>query len=70
LNELTVLNESKSLFQEYINSYHNYAYVDGFFYYLSSTLLQKGFVHGLDFYDSYICISNECEILGDVVFND
>jgi hypothetical protein len=54
--------ESSGLFQEYINSYHNYAYVDGFFYYLSSTLLQKGFVHGLDFYDSYICISNECEI--------
>jgi len=54
--------ESSGLFQEYINSYHNYAYVDGFFYYLSSTLLQKGFIHGLDFYDSYICISNECEI--------
>jgi hypothetical protein len=54
--------ESTGLFQEYINSYHNYAYVDGFFYYLSSSLLQKGFVHGLDFYDSYICISNECEI--------
>lgn len=61
-NELTVSNESKSLFQEYINSYHNYAYVDGFFYYLSSTLLEKGFIHGLDFYDSYICISKECEI--------
>lgn len=54
--------ESTGLFQEYINSYHNYAYVDGFFYYLSSILLQKGFVHGLDFYDSYVCISNECEI--------
>jgi hypothetical protein len=51
-----------SLFHEYINSYNNYAYVDGFYYYLSSTLLEKGFVHGLDFYDSYICISNECEI--------
>jgi hypothetical protein len=60
--ESTVSNESKSLFQEYINSYHNYAYVDGFFYYLSSTLLEKGFIHGLDFYDSYVCISKECEI--------
>lgn len=60
-NELTV-NDSPSLFQEYINSYHNYAYVDGFFYYLSSTLLEKGFIHGLDFYDSYVCISKECEI--------
>ena len=54
--------EKTSLFQEYINSYHNYAYVDGFFYYLTSTLLEKGFIHGLDFYDSYICISKECEI--------
>jgi len=64
LNESKESNESKhvSLFQEYINSYHNYAYVDGFFYYLSSTLLEKGFIHGLDFYDSYICISKECEI--------
>jgi len=53
---------SQTLFQEYINSYHNYAYVDGFFYYLTSTLLEKGFIHGLDFYDSYICISKECEI--------
>ncbi len=52
----------QSLFQEYINSYNNYAYVDGFFYYLTSTLLEKGFIHGLDFYDSYICISKECEI--------
>ena len=53
---------SDTLFEEYIHSYHNYAYVDGFFYYLSSILLQNGFVHGLDFYDSYICISKECEI--------
>jgi hypothetical protein len=54
--------QNPSLFKEYINSYHNYAYVDGFFYYLSSTLLEKGFVHGLDFYDSYVCITKQCEI--------
>jgi hypothetical protein len=23
---------------------------------------KKGFIHGLDFYDSYVCISKECEI--------
>ena len=57
-----VCTQSQSLFQDYINSYHNYAYVDGFFYYLTSTLLDKGFIHGLEFYDSYICISKECEI--------
>ena len=54
--------QNSSLFKEYINSYHNYAYVDGFFYYLSSTLLEKGFIHGLDFYDSYVCITKQCEI--------
>jgi hypothetical protein len=57
-----LIEEKPSLFEEYINSYHNYAYVDGFFYYLTSTLLEKGFIHGLDFYDSYICVSKECEI--------
>uniref|UniRef100_A0A6C0D2V8 Protein kinase domain-containing protein n=1 Tax=viral metagenome TaxID=1070528 RepID=A0A6C0D2V8_9ZZZZ len=59
---LTDTTQPGSLFKEYINSYHNYAYVDGFFYYLSSTLLEKGFVHGLDFYDSYVCITKQCEI--------
>ena len=57
-----VEHNKETLFEEYINSYHNYAYVDGFFYYLSSTLLENGFIHGLEFYDSYICISKECEI--------
>ena len=61
-NSTQLIEEKTSLFEEYINSYHNYAYVDGFFYYLTSTLLEKGFIHGLDFYDSYICISKECEI--------
>ena len=56
------IKEKESLFEEYINSYHNYAYVDGFFYYLTSTLLSKGFIHGLEFYDSYVCVSNDCEI--------
>jgi hypothetical protein len=54
--------DEKTLFQKYINSYHNYAYVDGFFYYLTSILLDSGFIHGIEFYDSYICISKECEI--------
>jgi hypothetical protein len=65
-SDITDISDTKisetSMFNEYINCYHNYAYVDGFFYYLTSTLLEKGFIHGLDFYDSYICISKECEI--------
>jgi hypothetical protein len=55
-------NDKSSLFKEYINSEHNYAYVDGFFYYLTSKLLKEGFVHGLDFYDNYICLTKNCEI--------
>ena len=62
ISDIIEISKSESLFNEYINCYHNYAYVDGFFYYLTSTLLEKGFIHGLDFYDSYICISKECEI--------
>lgn len=33
---------------------NNAAYVDSFFYYLSSRLKHSGFVHGLDFYGSYL----------------
>jgi len=33
---------------------NNCAYVDGFFYYLTSRLKRAGFVHGVDFYGSYL----------------
>mgnify|MGYP007028591242 CR=1 FL=1 len=55
-------NNKDNQFQEYINSQHNYAYVDGFFYFLTSKLLKGGFVHGLDFYDNYVCLTKNCEI--------
>jgi hypothetical protein len=55
-------NNKDNQFQEYINSQHNYAYVDGFFYFLTSKLLNEGFVHGLDFYDNYVCLTKNCEI--------
>ena len=51
-----------SSYNEYIHSIHNYAYVDGFFYYLTSKLKDVGFVHGIDFYDSYVCLTKECNI--------
>jgi hypothetical protein len=50
------------LFQEAIQSCHNYAYVDSFFYYLTDKLYQKGFKHGIQVYDSYICIQKNVEI--------
>ena len=38
-----------------LTNYHNNAYIDGFFSYISSLLLNdNGFVHGLDFYGSYL----------------
>jgi len=53
---------SDSSYNEYIHSIHNYAYVDGFFYYLTSLLKDAGFVHGIDFYDSYVCLTKNCNI--------
>ena len=58
----TLENKNSNKFETYINSQHNYAYVDGYFYYLTSKLLESGFVHGLDYYDNYVCITNNCEI--------
>ena len=58
----SVDNNCNNKFEKYINSQHNYAYVDGYFYYLTSKLLEHGFVHGLDYYDNYVCIANNCEI--------
>jgi hypothetical protein len=66
INQLPTKNsqvtEFTSQFQEYIHSVNNYAYVDGFFYYLTSKLLNAGFVHGLEFYDNYVCLTKKCEI--------
>jgi hypothetical protein len=42
-----------------INDANNSGYTDGFFYYLSSKLLNDyNFVHGIDFYGSYLAIKN------------
>ena len=65
-NEVLVLpsleGSKDNLFQETIHSPHNYAYVDNCFYYLTSTLKKKGFLHGMEVYDSYICIKKDVEI--------
>jgi hypothetical protein len=63
MNVLPTLDKSiDSSYNQYIHSIHNYAYVDGFFYYLTSKLKEVGFVHGIDFYDSYICLTKDCNI--------
>ena len=43
-----------------INDYNNAAYVDSFFAYLSSKLLHThGFIHGVDYYGSYLSIKHD-----------
>jgi len=65
-DHLTLLPSSQmnpqGLFQDAIHSCHNYAYVDSFFYYVTDLLYKKGFVHGIQVYDSYLCIQKEVEI--------
>ncbi len=53
---------SDNIFRTCIQCPHNYAYVDGFFYYITSQLKKHGFQHGIELYDSYICIKNNFEI--------
>ena len=45
-----------------IQSPHNYAYVDSFFYCLTSNLKEKGFQHGIEVFDEYICLEENVEI--------
>jgi hypothetical protein len=56
--------EAKEKYNHYkILDANNSAYVDGFFSYLSSQLLNThGFTHGIDFYGSYLAIQNEFTI--------
>ena len=56
---------------EKVSRINNSAYIDSFFSYLSSQLLHEhGFIHGLDFYGSFICIKNQYEfdIIEDLEF--
>lgn len=62
--ELCVLpskeNKCNNIYEEYIHSIHNYAYVDNFFYMLSSRL--SNFKHSINVYNSFIDIKENCEI--------
>lgn len=49
-------------FTSCIQSPHNYAYVDSFFYCLTSGLKEEGFQHGMEVFDEYICIQENVEI--------
>lgn len=51
-------------FNYFIHDINNYAYVDSFFYYLSSITNDelKNFDHGIKCYDSFISLKNNCKI--------
>jgi hypothetical protein len=53
---------NKRYFPKYLNS-NNLSYVDCFFTYLTSKLLNENkFVHGLDFYGTFLCIKNDFNV--------
>ena len=53
-NETNNLNTDKKIYEK-INDSNNSAYIDSFFSYLSSQLLNNyGFIHGIDFYGSFL----------------
>ena len=58
--------KGKSPFQKAIRKLYdtnNVSYVDGFFYYLSSQLLHNySFLHGIDFYGSFLAVQNKFRI--------
>jgi hypothetical protein len=55
-------NTYNNKYDKYINSIHNYSFVDSFFYLLSSHLKKHGFVHSLEFYDYKLILNEKCEI--------
>jgi len=59
----TLQNSDTSDVSAKLNDPNNSAYVDGFFYFLSNELLHKyNFIHGIDFYGSFVCIKNNFKI--------
>ena len=51
-----------NIYEKYINSIHNYSYVDNFFYILSSKLNKNNFEHAINVYDSFILMKENCKI--------
>ena len=63
LFNLPNINSDESCINPKILDHNNSAYVDGFFIYLSSNLNQtNNFLHGLDYYGSFLSIKNNYKI--------
>ena len=62
-NTEIIENENPTIINSKINSVHNASYVDSFFYYLSSILLNNyNFCNGIDFYGSFLGIQEKFKI--------
>jgi len=63
LFNLPKINSTDEEVDEKILDANNSAYIDGFFYFLSSSLIYKyNFIHGVDFYGSFLAIKNNFNI--------
>ena len=64
-----VVGETLTSIDTKLNDTNNSAYVDSFFTYLTSKLLHNhGFIHGVDFYGSFLAIKHDyiCDIQDDI----
>ena len=62
LFNLPSMDKSQNIHSKILNS-NNSSYVDGFFSFLSSkTLHEHKFIHGIDYYGSFLCIKNQYKL--------
>ena len=57
LSILPTLTQNSSVYPKLLD-HNNSSYVDGFFYYLSNRLLEQDFIHGIEYYGSFLGIKN------------
>lgn len=57
LSSLPSLIQSDAIHPKLLD-HHNSSYVDGFFYYLSNRVLEQGFIHGIEYYGSFLGVKN------------
>lgn len=57
LSILPSLTQNDAVYPKLLD-HNNSSYVDGFFYYLSNRLLEQDFIHGIEYYGSFLGIKN------------
>ena len=59
LTTMPTFNQSTDAIHPKLLEHNNSSYVDGFFYYLSNRVLEQGFIHGIEYYGSFLGIKND-----------